>query len=179
MCSARYAVRMRLPDLCWLCTLAYALHVLEEFAFDWKGWARAVLRLPVEWSTFYVTNAAVIVAGIVCAELAPQEPVLALALPALMLINAVFFHLLPFLLTRGRFSPGLFTAVTLFFPLGIAAFRRAHTAGLATVSGLCEAMALGLLLMAAPILFLKLSTRPYFQQRDPDAAIPAPTVVSS
>jgi hypothetical protein len=49
-----------LKDLCWLATAIYALHVMEEFIFDWRGWARAVLKLPVEWNSFYVTNAAVI-----------------------------------------------------------------------------------------------------------------------
>ncbi len=155
---------MALADICWLCTLAYALHVLEEFTFDWRGWARAVLHLPVEWSTFYVTNAIVIVLGIVCAEIAPRWPVAALALPALMLVNAVFFHILPFATTRGRFSPGLFTAVLLFLPLGSWTLLHSHATGLVSGAGLCLAFGLGVLLMAAPIIFLKLSARPYFQQ---------------
>jgi hypothetical protein len=27
----------------WIAMLAYALHVVEEYMFDWKGWANAVL----------------------------------------------------------------------------------------------------------------------------------------
>ena len=30
----------------WLCTAAYAIHVLEEFVFNWQSWARHVLHLP-------------------------------------------------------------------------------------------------------------------------------------
>jgi hypothetical protein len=47
---------MDLKSLLLLCTTFYALHTLEEFIFDWRDWARAVLQLPVERSTFYVTN---------------------------------------------------------------------------------------------------------------------------
>lgn len=28
----------------WLCLAAYAIHVLEEFVFDWESWARRVLN---------------------------------------------------------------------------------------------------------------------------------------
>jgi hypothetical protein len=64
---------MSLADTLWLCTAAYGLHIIEEFTFDWRGWARNVLRLPVEWSHFYVVNALVIVLGGIAAELAPRR----------------------------------------------------------------------------------------------------------
>lgn len=40
-----------------------------------------------------------------------------------MLINGVFMHVLPFVLGRGRFSPGLITSVLLFVPLGVATMK--------------------------------------------------------
>ncbi len=46
----------------------YSVHIIEEYTFDWRNWARAVLGLPVE---FYMTNALVIVLGLIQAELAP------------------------------------------------------------------------------------------------------------
>ena len=98
---------MSLTDFLWLATAAYGVHILEEYQLNWRDWARAVIRLPVEWSDFYVVNALVIVFGIVAANLAGHCPGLALAFPALMLINATFFHVLPTLWSRGRFSPGL------------------------------------------------------------------------
>jgi hypothetical protein len=98
----------------WLCVGAYGLHILEEFVFDWRNWARNVLHLPVQWDDFYITNALVIVLGIVAAEAAPVLPAAALGFPALMLINATCFHVAPFVWTHGRFSPGLITAVLLF-----------------------------------------------------------------
>jgi hypothetical protein len=36
----------------WLCLAAYAIHVLEEFVFDWESWARRVLKLPARWADF-------------------------------------------------------------------------------------------------------------------------------
>jgi hypothetical protein len=155
---------MGLSELAWLALGAYALHILEEHAFDWRGWARAVIGLPVEWTDFYVTNAVVVVLGIVQGELAPGFALAPLAFAALMLINATFFHVLPFLRTRGRFSPGLATAVVLFYPLGIGVFIAAGAEGRlgAGVAGM--AFVVGAVLMAAPIVMLRLRGRPYFRQ---------------
>ena len=107
---------MTLQTLAWLSMAAYALHIMEEYTFDWRNWARAVIKLPVEWSDFYVTNAIVIALGIAQAELAPALPLAPLTFASLMLINAVFFHIVPVLRTRGRFSPGVVTAVIAVFP---------------------------------------------------------------
>jgi Protein of unknown function with HXXEE motif len=144
----------------WLCVAAYGVHILEEFVFDWQNWALNVLGLPVRWSDFYITNALVIVLGIVAAEVGPVWPAIALSFPALMLINATFFHVAPFAWTRGRFSPGLITAVLLFFPIGIEAIRTANVGG----GDLAIAFGIGAALMATPIVFLKLKVRPYFDQ---------------
>ena len=154
---------MPLSDLLWLSTAAYALHVLEEYQFDWRNWARAVIKLPVEWTDFYIVNALVIVLGIAAANLV-RQPALALAFPALMLINAAFFHVLPMILTRGRYSPGVFTAVVLFFPLGIACFYRALSIGIVGWRGVVLAFVIGALLMASPIVLLRLKGKPYFKQ---------------
>jgi hypothetical protein len=78
--------QMNLAHWIWLATAAYGIH-----AHDWRDWARAVIRLPVEWAHFYVVNFLVIVLGIVAANLAEVTPVLALSFPALMLINGIFF----------------------------------------------------------------------------------------
>ena len=158
---------MSLTDLTWLALAAYGLHILEEYTFDWRNWARNVLTLPVEWDHFYVTNALVVVLGAVAAELAATQPMLALAFPAVMLINATFFHVGPFLVTRGRFSPGLITAVILFYPIGIACFRRVAADGHLDSGTLAGALALGAALMAAPVVMLKAKDRLYFRQGRP------------
>jgi len=148
-------------SIIWLCLAAYGLHVVEEFAFDWQSWARNVLHLPAQWTDFYITNALVIVLGLVAAEIASALPAIALSFPALMLINATFFHVAPFTWTRGRFSPGLITAVLLFFPLGFGAIQTSGVKG----KGLALAFGIGAALMATPIIFLKLRAKPYFDQK--------------
>lgn len=82
---------MTLPTLAWIAVAAYAVHMMEEFSFNWRDWARAVIKLPVEWGDFYVTNAVVIVLGIAQAFLAPTLAVAPLGFASLMAINAIFF----------------------------------------------------------------------------------------
>ncbi len=155
---------MTLSDLSWLAMAAYAAHVLEEFVFDWRNWARSVIGLPVEWADFYVTNAVVVVLGIAQAQLAATFVLAPLTYAALMLINATFFHVLPFLRTKGRYSPGLSTALVFFYPLGIAMFVQAHAEGRLTLANGIGAFACGAALMAYPVVMLNLKSRPYFRQ---------------
>ncbi len=150
----------RFQVLMWLCLAAYGFHVLEEFVFDWRNWARNVLHLPAEWGDFYVTNSLVVVLGVVTAEIAPVLPIVALGFPTLMLINATLFHVAPFAWTRGRFSPGLITAVLLFFPLGIEAVRLSGVHGADLALSFC----LGAAVLATPIVFVKVKGRRYFDQ---------------
>ncbi|MFD2184650.1 HXXEE domain-containing protein [Rhodoplanes azumiensis] len=156
---------LSLVELSWLAMAAYAVHILEEYTFDWRDWARGVIGLPVEWTDFYVTNAVVVALGIAQGMLAPTLPWAPLTYAALMVINAVFFHILPFVATRGRFSPGLVTAVVLFLPLGIAMFAAAVAEGRLDASISVGAAIGGALLMASPVVMLKLKDKPYFVQR--------------
>jgi Protein of unknown function with HXXEE motif len=155
---------MTLQTLAWLSMAAYAAHIMEEFTFDWRNWARAVIKLPVEWSDFYVTNAVVIALGIAQAELAPTLPLAPLMFASLMLINAVFFHILPFVRMGGRFSPGLVTAILLFFPVAIAVWREAGREAALDWTTVTLAIFGGAALMAYPIIMLNLKARPYFRQ---------------
>ena len=155
---------MSLQTLAWLSMAAYAVHIMEEYTFDWRNRARAIIKLPVEWSDFYVTNAIVIALGIAQAELAPALPFGPLTFASLMLINAVFFHILPVLRTRGRFSPGVVSAVILFFPAGLAVWWRAGQDGVLNWTTAASAVAAGALLMAYPIVMLNLRGLRYFRQ---------------
>jgi hypothetical protein len=155
---------MTLQTLAWLSMAAYAAHVMEEFTFDWRNWARAVIKLPVKWSDFYVTNAVVIALGIAQAELAPTLPLAPLVFASLMMINAVFFHIVPFVRMRGRFSPGLITAIVLFFPAALAVWLRAKSDGVVDLQTGMLAIGGGAMLMAYPIVMLNMKGKPYFKQ---------------
>ena len=149
-----------LQIMLWLCLAAYGLHVLEEFVFDWRTWSQQVLHLPTRWEDFYVTNCLVVVVGIVAAEIAPEYPAVALGFPGLMLINGTFMHIFPFVLKRGRFSPGLFTSVLLFWPLGVCTMLAADL----NMHVVLTALAVGAALLATPISFLLLKRASYFDQ---------------
>jgi|SRR5580698_5069004 hypothetical protein len=155
---------MTLTTLAWLALAAYGFHIMEEFTFDWRNWARAAIGLPVEWSDFYVTNAIVIALLIVQAELAATVPWTTLIAATEMLINAVFFHIVQMIRLKGRFSPGTITAVVLFIPLGIAMWKRTYEDGsLDTATVLIGAIG-GAVVMAYPIVMLNVRSRPYFRQ---------------
>lgn len=155
---------MTFETLAWLGMAAYSVHIMEEYQLNWRDWARGALRLPVEWSDFYVTNAIVVALGIAQGMLAPALPVIALGFAALMFINAILFHILPVIRTRGRFSPGLFTAVVLFLPLSIATFAKAISTDIAGTGMVIGAIAIGFGIMFYPIVLLRLKSKPYFVQ---------------
>lgn len=155
---------MTLSDWAWLALGAYTIHICEEYFFNWRDWARAVIRLPVTWADFAVVNGAVIALGIVQAELAASLPLVPLCYAALLLINATFFHVGPFITTRGRFSPGLATALVLFYPTAIGTYRAAIIDGVLDPLTFIASLIGGALLMAMPIVFLLLRERPYFRQ---------------
>jgi hypothetical protein len=143
---------------------AYAAHVLEEYTLDWRGWARAVLILPVEWNDFYVTNCVVVTLGIAQAMLAPTLPLAPLSYAGLMLINGLLMHVTPFVRTKGRFSPGLITSLILFLPLGAATLWTALSTGIADFPTVLAGLAIGGLTLAFPIVMLSVKTTPYFRQ---------------
>ncbi len=157
-------MHLSLTTLLWLSTAAYGLHIVEEFTLDWRGWARNVMRLPVDWPVFYVVNALVIVLGIVAAQVATAAPIFALAFPAVMLINGTFLHVLPVIWTRGHFSPGAITAVLLFWPLGFACYAQAAAEGHLTAAVAIGSGSIGAMLMAWPLILLFMKDRPYFRQ---------------
>ena len=147
--------------LLWITVAAYGIHILEEYELNWRDWARSVLKLPVEWNSFYLVNALVVVLGVCMAEVGWREPWFSLGLPALMLINATFFHVLPTVVTRV-YSPGLTTAVVLFYPVAIWAYYGAWLDGILSVHTGFLSVVFGALLMATPIVLLKNKSRKMF-----------------
>lgn len=146
----------------WLSLAAYALHIMEEFFYNWRDWARNILKLPVDWTGFYITNTVVLFLGITCASIGWSNPTLALSYPALMLINAIFFHIVP-TVAKKKFSPGLITACLLFIPISIIAFKQAIMNDVA-IQSIGFALAEGVLIMAYPIILLKTKGLPFFNQ---------------
>jgi hypothetical protein len=155
---------MTMTTLGWLGMAAYAAHILEEYILDWRNWAKHVLGLPAEWNDFYVTNGIVVSFGIAQAMLAPTLPLAVLSYAGLEFINGLFMHVLPFIRTKGRFSPGLFTSVLFFIPLSVTTFWTAYASGIASIAEIFLGLVSGGLLLAYPIVMLIVKSWPYFQQ---------------
>ena len=157
--------------LLWLTLAAYAAHVLEEATLDWKNWAVQSLHLlNVEWSIFYVANMAVMFIAIAAAMVGWKLPIFALIIPALMLINGLFFHILPTLFQRV-ISPGVITATFLFLPISIWVYYAAYQDGVLNIFNLLGSLLLGGLLMAFPILLLKLRAKLQIQKNRDGASL--------
>jgi hypothetical protein len=157
---------MTMETLGWLGMAAYAAHILEEYTLDWRGWARAVLKLPAEWNDFYVTNCVVVALGVAQAMLAPTLPLAVLSYAGLELINGILMHIVPFIRTRGRFSPGLITGTFFFVPLGVTTYWTALSTGVAGIGTALLGLLIGGLTLAFPIVMLIVKSRPYFRQEE-------------
>jgi hypothetical protein len=155
---------MTMTTLAWLGMAAYAAHILEEYILDWRNWARNVLGLPAEWNDFYVTNGVVVALGIAQPMLAPTLPLAVLSYAGLEFINGLFMHVVPFIRTKGRFSPGLISAVFFFIPLSVATFWIAWSSGVASIGEIGLGLVIGALILAYPIVMLIVKSWPYFRQ---------------
>jgi hypothetical protein len=120
---------MELNYIFWVAMAAYSFHILEEYSYDWKSWAQKILKLDVDWNTFYVANAAVLFLGIACASVGWSHPTFSLIFPSLMIVNAVGFHIVPYVRSKRKFSPGMFTAIFLFLPISVGCFKMAINMG--------------------------------------------------
>jgi hypothetical protein len=134
----------------WAVAAAAVLHVLEEYLLDWVGYTRAVSGIVVTWPQFWTANAAFIVIAVAAAAVGWRAPVLALGLPALVLINGLVFHIAP-TVALGRVSPGVFTSALLYLPLGAWAYAGARRDGVLTGRVALLSAALGAALMALPL----------------------------
>jgi hypothetical protein len=156
----------------WVLVTASALHVVEEHALGWQGWAATVLgpRIGIAptWTDFWATNGLLMFFGISAAVVGWRAPGFALAYPALCLINAAFFHVLPTVAAR-RPNPGFFTAVLLYIPIGIWAYAAASSDGVLDAGTLVLSIVLGAVAMASAIVMLVIQRG----LRYPDAEAPA------
>jgi hypothetical protein len=97
---------MQNDTLLWLAAAFYAWQVMEEFVYDWKTCAAKATHLRNSWVAFYVANIALLVLGIDCVYVGWQITDLRWVYLASILINIIFFHMIPTIIQR-RFSSRL------------------------------------------------------------------------
>lgn len=161
----------------WVLTTAAALHVVEERGMGWQGWAAQTLgpRLGVipSWSDFWATNGLLIVFGISAAAVGWRAPAFALAFPAVCLINAVFFHLVPTIQAR-RPNPGIFSAMLLYLPIGIWAYLAASSDGALDLATVILSAVIGAAAMTSALVLLIIQPRLRYPDVDPGSVLPDP-----
>ena len=161
----------------WILVAATALHVVEEHALGWQGWAseafgRAFGVRP-SWADFWATNAALIVFGVAAAMVGWKAAGFSLALPALCLINAIAFHIVPSIRAKAP-NPGVFTASLLYVPIGVWAYLAASADNRLPFGAFVLSVAVGALVMAAAVVILLLGQRYGYADDDASAAGPPP-----
>jgi hypothetical protein len=134
--------------------LAYGWHILEEFNYNWKDWAGQTFGFDTNWAHFYVVNSFVIIFGFSAGIIGWKLPDVSLMFPAFALTNAIFFHILPLIMSR-RFSPGLFTGVVLFIPVSLWIYWSAYIDGVLTIQGTVISLIGGASIMASLPLLIK------------------------
>ena len=152
----------------WVAVIAYGIHMMEETIYDWHGWVRRVMKLPAEWSEFYLVNAFVIVLGASCAMIGWRCPAISLSFLGFMLVNAVLLHITPTLATR-IFSPGLITAVVLFLPVCAWGYAAASLDGALSLSAVSISLTLGFVMMMVPLVLQKTKRLAFFRQEEEPA----------
>jgi hypothetical protein len=150
---------MSLTVLAWLAVGAYALHILEEHILGWHGWARKTINLSMDWDAYTTVEVVLLILGAIAAMLAPAMPILALAYAAFLIINVTFFHLLPMIISGGKFSPGIITGIVLFYPVGYYAYAGVGLP-MPTILG---SVLIGAAIILWPVALLKMRQQPYFR----------------
>ena len=114
------------PLLVWLLVASYVAHVAEEWFGGFPEWLALVAGQPLPRGAFVAINAvamAVMAVGAWASTRRESLGWLAIAIAALLFVNGVL-HLLGSIVTRS-YSPGLFTGIVLYVPLGQLALMRA------------------------------------------------------
>ena len=115
----------------WFVVMVLGIHFLEEFALDIRTWLQAVLHVPVTWEQCHLVNVSVTLMAIGGAVIGWRKPELSLIMPAILIINAIFFPL-GFSIIWWSYSPGTLSALLFFVPAGVWSYVGAHRDGVLT-----------------------------------------------
>lgn len=114
------------PLLAWLFPVSYAFHLLEEWFGGFPEWLAVIGGRPLPRAAFVAINL-IAFTGVLLATRAAirreEHGWLAISIATLVLVNGLA-HIFGSLATR-TYSPGLFTAVILYLPLGQLSLLRA------------------------------------------------------
>lgn len=111
----------------WLLTLAYLLHLIEEFfaASGFPYWFSSIFGADISNTEYVAINSLALIMLVIFSSIYQHlrhNVLILLTLTAVFLINGILHAMLSlFTLT---YSPGTITGVAVYFPLGIFLFRK-------------------------------------------------------
>jgi hypothetical protein len=166
----------------WLGIIAVVLHVIEEYAEGWVHWANHEVgpRFGVTFtdSGFFLTNAALVFFALAGAAIGWWAPAVSLAVPALFVVNAVFFHMVPS--ARGdKLTPGTLSAVFVYLPVAAWMFWAAAEDGVLDFGTVLLAFVLGTAVMYYPLAVAVLASRIGWQEEERPGAAAADAVAAA
>lgn len=144
---------MRREDTLWVVVIVIALHVVEEYVLDFRGWIDVALGLRISWELFFLVNAAFVVFAIAGAMLGWRLPEVSLMMPALIGLNGLLFHV-GLTIVQRRFSPGTITSALLFIPVSVWTYLSAYRDGALTRRALIVSLVGGAAAMFYPLFLL-------------------------
>ena len=112
--------------LVWLFPAAYVVHILEEWFGGFPEWLAIVAGAPLPRPAFLVINIVglgLMIAAARASTRREEHGWMAVGIATVVLVNALM-HILGTVFT-GTYSPGLFSSVILYLPLGQLAILRA------------------------------------------------------
>lgn len=138
----------------WVGVIAAGLHVFEEYAEGWVRWVNedmgARFGIHVTETEFFLISALLVFSALAAAAIGWWAPALSLAIPALFIINAVFFHMLP-TARGGRLTPGTLSAVFIYLPVAAWMYAAAADDDVLSFGTVVLSFILGAVLMAYPM----------------------------
>lgn len=114
------------PALVWLFVPAYVAHLVEEYFGGFPEWFARIAGSPLPRGDFLLINAVALLVMMAAVRAATRRESfgwMAIAIATILLVNGLA-HTLASIAT-GTYSPGLFTGVVLYLPLGQLALLRA------------------------------------------------------
>ncbi|MCB0827344.1 MAG: HXXEE domain-containing protein [Solirubrobacterales bacterium] len=146
----------------WVGIVAAGLHVFEEYVEGWVAWVNQTagprLGFEVSDADFFLGAALLLFTTLAGAAIGWWAPAVSLAIPALFVINAIFFHMLPSI--RGdRLTPGTLSAVFIYLPVAAWMYWAAGEDGQLGAGTVLLSLLLGAALLVYPVAVLAMRDR--------------------
>lgn len=125
----------------WIVVAALGVHIIEEYAMNFPGWALRFFSMPITSEDFHLVNACVSLYAIACAVVGWRLPAFSLTIAGLIGLNGLFHAGAS--LVVGGYSPGAVTGLVVFVPVALATYRAAFRAGVASTRAVTISLLVG------------------------------------